>query len=73
MKPGETTRPVASIVRRPLRESPVIATILPLVMPTFNTESSLRSGSITLPRVMTMSYGVSTAFVALRAGAIPAA
>src|SRR6185503_17826126 len=56
IKPGVTTRPLASITLRPSRALEVIALITPAEMPTLRTASSRVSGSITRPLRITTSY-----------------
>src|SRR4030095_13358056 len=58
MKPGETTRPRASITVRPRRLSVVIALMVPLDMPRLRIASVRDSGSITLPLRMTRSNDI---------------
>src|SRR5437016_10124601 len=61
MKPGATTRPLASIVCLPCNAALLIARILPPLIPTLRTASSPDSGSITLPFVIATSYDTSCA------------
>src|SRR5437660_12378377 len=61
MKPGATTRPLASIVCLPCNAALLIARILPPLIPTLRTASILDSGSITLPFVIATSYDTSCA------------
>src|ERR1035438_2649998 len=56
MKPGATTRPVASIVARPSSGAAETAWILPAEMPRWRTASRPLSGSMTRPLRMTRSY-----------------
>src|SRR6185369_9839151 len=55
MKPGETTKPRASITERPLRLRVVTALISPFEMPRLRMASERDSGSITRPLRMTRS------------------
>src|SRR5207253_1774753 len=64
MKPGATTRPVASISVRPRRGSVEIAAIVLPVMPTLRTASRPDAGSSTRPLRRTMSYGGAAACAA---------
>src|SRR5438094_111626 len=58
MKPGATTRPLASIVCLPCNAALLIARILPPLIPTLRTASSPDSGSITNGRVMDPESGL---------------
>src|SRR5438094_111623 len=58
MKPGATTRPLASIVCLPCNAALLIARILPPLIPTLRTASSPDSGSITLPFVIDPESGL---------------
>src|SRR5437868_3985779 len=64
MKPGATTRPLASMVVLPESAFSEITTIFPARSPMLRFASRLDSGSITRPLIMTTSYesGVAAAF-----------
>src|ERR1700686_4758789 len=55
MKPGETTKPLASMVELPCRGDWEMAAILPARMPMLRTESRPDSGSMTRPLRITVS------------------